>query len=102
MQKIIEKFGKISKKYRLKSTIKFQFRELNSFIHKEFKIQMKNLSKDFPQQNCQKKISIPLKMYQENKMLTSCTPLMKLHDLIETMKFDTIKIASVSSLDFNL
>ena len=36
-------------------------------------------------------------------MLTSCTPFDEASvDLIETMKFDIIKIASVSSLDFNL
>ena len=33
---IINQFGKISKKLNIKSTIKFQFRELDSFIHKDF------------------------------------------------------------------
>jgi N-acetylneuraminate synthase len=40
---------------------------------------------------------------KKHKLLTSCTPFdEKSVDLIEKMKFDFIKIASVSSLDFNL
>ena len=37
MQKIIDQFSKIIKKYKINSTFKFQFRDLDTFIHKDFK-----------------------------------------------------------------
>ena len=36
-KKIIENFSKIKKKYKFKSTIKFQFRDLPNFVHKKFR-----------------------------------------------------------------
>ena len=36
-KKIIDKFSKIIKKYKLNATFKFQFRDLDTFIHKDSK-----------------------------------------------------------------
>ena len=33
---IIDKFGALVKKYKLNASIKLQFRQLNTFIHKEY------------------------------------------------------------------
>ena len=101
---IIEKFGQISRKYKLKSTIKFQFRELNTFIHKKFKNSDEKFIKRFSSTKMsEKSFKYLFKIIKKNKLLTSCTPFDEASvDLIEKMKFDFIKIASVSSLDFNL
>ena len=36
-KKIIKNFSKIRKKYKFRSTIKFQFRDLPNFVHKNFR-----------------------------------------------------------------
>ena len=35
-KKVINEFSKIVKKYKIYSTIKFQFRDLDSFVHKNY------------------------------------------------------------------
>ena len=102
--KIINDYGKIIRKRKLKATIKFQFRNLNTFIHKDFLNSDEKYVKRFMStklsDNDFKKLFDNVK---KNKLLTSCTPFDEDSvDLIEKMKFDIIKIASVSSLDFNL
>ena len=101
---IINQFGKISKKLNIKSTIKFQFRELDSFIHKDFINSDEKFVKRFMSTKLSNKdFAYLLKIIKNNKMLSSCTPFdEKSVDLIEKLKFDIIKIASVSSLDFSL
>ena len=103
-KKIISHFSKIVNKKKIKATIKFQFRDLESFIHKDFINSDEKYVKRFMstrlEDNNFKKLFTHIK---KHKLLTSCTPFdEKSVDLIEKMKFDFIKIASVSSLDFNL
>ena len=49
-KKIIDQFSKIIKKYKINSTFKFQFRDLDTFIHKDFKNSDEKY-KDFCQQD---------------------------------------------------
>ena len=102
--KIINQFGKIVRRKKLKATIKFQFRNLNNFIHPDFI----NSDEKYVKRFLSTKLSMDhfkklFKNIKKNKMLTSCTPFDEDSvDLIEKMNFDILKIASVSSLDFNL
>ena len=102
--KIINEYGKIIRKKKLKATIKFQFRNLDSFIHPHFL----NSDEKYVKRFMSTKLSDGdfRKLFnnvKKNKLLTSCTPFDEDSvDLIERMKFDIIKIASVSSTDFNL
>ncbi len=103
-KKIISQFSKIIKKYKIKSTIKFQFRDLDTFIHKNFL----NSNEKYVRRFIDTKLSDSqfqylVKFIKKNKILTSCTPFDENSvSKIEKMKFDIIKIASVSATDFNL
>lgn len=102
--RVINAYGKIIRKQRIKATIKFQFRNLDSFIHPDFLNSDEKYVKRFMStklsNNEFKKLFNTVK---KNKLLTSCTPFDEDSvSLIEKMKFDIIKIASVSSMDFNL
>ena len=102
--KVINHFSKVIKKKKLKATIKFQFRNLEKFIHPNYinsdeKYVKRFLSTKLSNSNFEKLY----KLIKKNKILTSCTPFDEDPvDLIERMRFDIIKIASVSSIDFNL
>ncbi len=102
--KIINDYGKIIRKQKVKATVKFQFRNLDTFIHPDFLNSDEKYVKRFMStklsENDFKKLFDNVK---KNKLLTSCTPFDEDSvGLIEKMKFDIIKIASVSSTDFNL
>ena len=102
--KIINEYGKIIRKQKLKATVKFQFRNLDNFIHPDFLNSDEKYVKRFMSTKLSnddfKKLFNNVK---KNKLLTSCTPFDEDSvSLIEKMKFDIIKIASVSSMDFNL
>ncbi len=101
---IVKKFERIIKKNRLNATIKFQFRDLDTFIQKNFKDSENKyvrrfLDTRFSKEDFQKIFNF----IKKKKIKTSCTPFdEKSVDLVEKMKFDFLKIASVSSQDFSL
>ena len=103
-KKIIKKFSDISKKKKIKSAIKFQLRDYNTFIHKDF-----FESKDkYVRRFLDTKLEIEdfkklFKNVKKNNLLTACTPFDENSvDVIEQFKFDFLKIASVSANDFRL
>ena len=102
---IINQFSKIIKKYKIKATFKFQFRDLETFIHKS---ELNNKDNHFVKRFLDTKLNEPqfkrlLLQIKKKNILSSCTPFdEKSVDLIEKLKFDIIKIASVSSNDFSL
>lgn len=103
-KKIISSFAKIIKLNKINATIKFQFRDLDSYIHPKFinsddKYVRRFLDTRFSEENFKKIFTI----LKNNNIKTSCTPFdEKSVEKIEKMKFDFLKIASVSSQDFNL
>lgn len=104
-KKIIFKFSKIVKKNKLKATIKFQFRDLNTFIHpSQAKNENNKYVKRFSSTRMSNENFLRLSKYvKSNGMLTSCTPFDENSvTLIEKMKFDFLKIASVSANDWSL
>lgn len=103
-KKIVDKFSKIIKKYNLNAAFKFQFRDLETFIHKD--------SKDSGEKYVKRFMSTKLSLDQfaeinnyikKKKIKTACTPFDENSiQNIEKLKFDYLKIASVSALDFNI
>jgi sialic acid synthase SpsE/quercetin dioxygenase-like cupin family protein len=101
---IISKFARVIKKHKIKATVKFQFRDIDSYIHKDFVSSNEKYVKRFLSTRLSEDDYFQLFNYvKRKKFLTSCTPFDERSvDLIEKFKFDIIKIASASSLDFNL
>ena len=103
-KKIVSSFGKIIRKHKINSTIKFQFRNLPKFIHKDFlNSNEKYVRRFLDTKMSDEKFFRLFKHIKKNKIKTSCTPFDEDSvGKIEKFRFDYIKIASVSSLDFNL
>lgn len=102
--KIIDSFGKLRKKYKLNCTIKFQFRNLDTFIHPEHVQSREKFIRRFLDNrlNNQEFLALQTRI-KKLGFLTSCTPFDEDSvTLIEKMKFDILKIASASARDFNL
>ena len=101
---IINQYGKIIKKNKINAAIKFQFRDLDSFVHPDYV----NSDHKFVRRFLDTRFSIEnfkniVKLLKKKKILTACTPFDENSvDNIEKLKFDILKIASVSALDFNL
>lgn len=102
---IINQYSRTIKKNKLKCAFKFQFRDLDSFIHQKEKILKKN-----PYTN--RFLSTRLEFEEFNKLkkfiksknhLSACTPFdEKSVDYIEKYKFDYLKIASASAQEWPL
>tara|TARA_B100001057_G_scaffold501298_1_gene623465 strand:+ start:5931 stop:7478 length:1548 start_codon:yes stop_codon:yes gene_type:complete len=103
-KKIIDQYGKIVKKLKIKAVFKFQFRNLETFVHKDFiNSEEKYVRRFLDTKLSDKNFEILVKKIKKKNILTSCTPFDEQSvDKIEKLKFDIIKIASVSALDFNL
>ena len=104
-KKIINKLGKISENKKIRGVFKLQFRNLDTFIHKDF-------MNDTTNPNVQRFLTTKLnwddykKIRQEirkSKMLSMCTPFDEESvEKIKEMKFDIIKVASCSANDWPL
>lgn len=102
---IIRQNGAVAKNHGVKTALKFQFRQLDSFIHKDFKTRMdlkyvnRFLSTRLDRASFEK-------FFNEVKaqgMLTMCTPFDEESvDVIEEMGFDILKVASCSAKDWPL
>lgn len=103
--KIIREFAKITKKYNFKFAFKFQFRDIESFIHPDFKKRtdikyVKRFQETNLSENNFKKLKAELKKFG---FISICTPFdEKSVDRIEKMDFDIIKIGSCSFTDWPL
>ena len=97
-EKIIDSYGKIIRKFQINSTIKFQFRDLPNFFHNTYLDSDLHYVRRFLDTRMSDESFIKLfKCIKKNKIKTSCTPFdEKSVDKIEKIKFDYIKIASVS------
>ena len=103
--KIIKEFAKLNQIYQSNIAIKFQFRELKSFIHKKHISSSKNkhISR-FTSTELSKAdwINIFGKV-KKNGFKTMCTPFDENSlNLIRELNFDIIKIASCSANDWPL
>ncbi len=104
-KKIIKSLGDISRQKKIRGAIKFQFRQLDTFIHPNFKNNKKNsqvnrfLSTRLEITDFEKLFEI----VKQNNMITICTPFDEESvDQITRIGFDIIKIASCSAKDWPL
>lgn len=103
--KIIREFAKVTKKYNFKFAFKFQFRDMDSFIHPDYKKRTDiKYVKRFLETNLSeekfKKLKNELKKYN---YISICTPFdEKSVEKIEKLNFDVMKIASCSFTDWPL
>ena len=104
-KKIISDFSRAIKKFEIKATIKFQFRQLSSFIHPEHeslpinkhinRFQETELSLD--------DYKILFEFIKSKDLLTCCTPFDEESvKIIKEMDFDVVKIASCCAKDWPL
>ena len=102
---IIKNIGKIAKENGVRGVFKFQFRQLDTFIHSSHKLNSSN--KHIPR-FLSTKLEIGhfkklLDIVHHEGMLSMCTPFDEESvELIEQMKFDLIKVASCSAKDWPL
>ena len=89
-KKIIKNFAVIIKKHKINSTIKFQFRDLPNFIHKNFqKSNIHYVRRFLDTRLSEDKFNKLFKFIKKNKIKTSCTPFDETSvTKIENMKFD--------------
>lgn len=102
---IIRDAAKLVKKYKLNAAVKFQFRVLESFIHKDFQN-----NKDFPLVERLNSTKLSWDDYSEmvaevkkHGLVAMCTPFDEASvDKIVEIGFDVVKIASCSAKDWPL
>ena len=104
-KKIIDIFSKIILINKIYATIKFQFRDLDTYIHPDDKYLNNNkyITRFKSTRFSTKNFKDLFFLIKKKGILTSCTPFdEKSVSLIEDLNFDIIKIASVSSNDFSI
>jgi len=104
---IIEEFSQIVENYKnfFNFAIKFQFRDLDTFIHKTYKNQTEHkYVKRFQETNLTDQQFLELKFFAEQKQfITMCTGFDESSiDRIVDMDFDIVKVASCSLTDWPL
>lgn len=102
---IINKLRQAIGKVDIKCGIKFQFRDLDSFIHpeKRFKQSNKNIERFLSTELSWSKFASLKAIVEKNNFKTICTPFDEPSvDKIIEMKFDIIKVASCSADDWPL
>ncbi len=99
---IISEVGKVTRELGVKAALKFQFRQLDTFIHPDFQSRSDlKFIKRFSETKIDNSIFRELtKLIKENGMLTMSTPFDEESvDLICDMDLDLIKVASCSADD---
>ncbi|MDC0343252.1 N-acetylneuraminate synthase family protein [Alphaproteobacteria bacterium] len=102
---IIDDCSDIINKNNAKGAIKFQFRQLDTFIHNDFKNnnEVKHLNRFQSTKLNKEDYKKLFDRVKEKGLYTICTPFDEESvDIIENMKFDLIKVASCSAKDWPL
>ena len=102
---IIDAMSKIINDNQVDGAIKFQFRQLESFIHPKHRIasKAKHIDRFLTTKLELKDYSTLLDLIKKNNLRAICTPFDESSvDMIVKMKFDYIKVASCSSKDWPL
>ena len=103
--RIIDEISTISNAHGVAGVIKFQFRQLDSFLHPQLKATStnKNITRFLSTRLARDDFDAMLAKARKHKLLTMCTPFDEESvDIIVDMNFDIIKIASCSSTDWPL
>ena len=104
-KRIISEMSAITKKHGIRAGIKFQFRQLDSFIHPDYKdnTELPHIPRFMSTRMDKNQFRELYDEVRKNEQLAICTPFDEESvDLIEEMGFDIIKIASCSIKDWPL
>lgn len=104
-KRIISAVGDIARRHGLKAAVKLQFRELDSFIHPDFKnsSENKHISRFLSTRLAEEEFAELLAATRAEGMFTMVTPFDEASvDQIEKMDVDIIKIGSPSAQDWPL
>ncbi len=102
---IIREMGKVVKKHDVKTGIKFQFRQLDSFIHPKHQKESdnKHVPRFLSTRLDRPDFQVLLDEVRKQDMLAICTPFDEESvDIIKDMQFDILKVASCSAADWPL
>ncbi|HKM23108.1 MAG TPA: N-acetylneuraminate synthase family protein [Lachnospiraceae bacterium] len=102
---IIHAMGKIARKYNIKAAVKLQFRDLDTFIHPDFKDRedVKHIPRFMSTKLCYEQFEELVEAVREEGMVTMSTPFdEKCVEWCMDMGIDIIKVASCSALDWPL
>jgi len=100
--KIVDAMGEVSREAGVRAALKFQFRQLDTFIHPDFKTRndLKFIKRFNETRLSMDDFSALTERVRENRLLTMCTPFDEESvDIICDMKIELIKIASCSAAD---
>ena len=101
--KIIDEMGKIKNKYNIKAAVKFQFRDYETFIHRDAMTQKDTndkINRFLSTRLTWEDFETMIKRVRSYNMLTMCTPFDESSvDYINSMDIDIIKIGSPSLYD---
>ena len=103
--RIIHEHGAVVKKHGVQAALKFQFRQLDSFIHKAHveTSDNKHIGRFLSTRLERSDYQVLLDAVRMSGMLSMCTPFDEESvDIISDMNFDIIKIASCSAKDWPL
>lgn len=102
---MIKEFASLTKKYPYRFAFKFQFRDLDSFIHPDFKSRMdlKYIKRFSETKLSREQFQTLKKAVKDHGFISMCTPFdEKSVDEVEAFDFDVLKIASASFTDWPL
>lgn len=102
---VIRQHAQVAKQHGIRAAVKFQFRQLDTFIHPDFKASkdVKHIPRFMETRIDQDGFQTLFDAVKEEGLLTICTPFdEESTDIIEAMGFDLIKIASCSARDWPL
>ncbi len=103
--KVIKEHAKVAKNHGIRAAVKFQFRQLDTFIHPDFKSakDIKHIPRFLETRISHSEFQKLFEAVKREGLLTICTPFDEDSvPLIEEMGFDIIKVASCSAKDWPL
>lgn len=103
--KIIREMGALAADYGIRAGVKFQFRQLDTFIHPDFReaSEPRHIQRFLSTELSHADFQRLYDAVREQGLFTICTPFDEESvDLIESMGFDIIKVASCSADDWPL
>ncbi|MFZ5516785.1 MAG: N-acetylneuraminate synthase family protein [Candidatus Zhuqueibacterota bacterium] len=103
--KIIREMGKITRKYGINGAVKFQYRDLDTFIHKDFigSTEIKHIPRFLGTRLSPNEFAAMVQTVRDEGMVTVCTPFDENSvSLILDHGIDILKVASCSANDWSL
>ncbi len=104
-KKIIQEMGRLTKMHGIRAAVKFQFRQMDTFIHPSHQKNSdnKHIPRFLSTKLGKKEFQALFDEVRKNNLITMCTPFDEASvDLIEEMDFDVIKVGSCSAKDWPL